>query len=268
VSLLRSKHCTAVLAPTGIAIVPWERRKPIPTSATIIDCAPLGDEPNWRGPLTALKKWADQQGGGRLEIDVILSNRFLQFALLPWSSDLNGQEEIMQMARIQFEALFGSAAKDRVKVSDSEYGAPSIACALDSLLLSELVTIAAEGNLVLNSLAPYFMLAFNNWRKRIPDEGLLVVLERECCVMLSVRGGTIAGIRSVKLHADDLAVLPAIIERELLLHGMGEQASVLLHSLGDRAVVRLENGIEPEQLQTPGPNGPHPLANMAMLVEH
>jgi len=111
------------------------------------------------------------------------------------------------------------------------------------------------------------MLAFNNWRKQIPHDGLFIVLESCCCVLLSVRGGNFIGIRSLNLRAEDAAGLSAMIQRELLLQGLGEQATVLLHSIGDMAEVKIESGVALEKLQTPGSNDVHPLVQLAMLGE-
>ena len=153
---------------------------------------PLSEDGGWAGAVEALAKemsaWRK-----RVDLTVVLSNRFVRYALLPPQARGVMPEEELALARFQFAKIHGERAKGwEVRVSEG------LACAIDAALLAELKKLKVV------SVQPLLMLAYNRSRKRIPPEGAwLWLAERDwgCLARLAARGwGSVLNGRQTDLE--------------------------------------------------------------------
>lgn len=188
-------------------------------------CGAADGRPLWLGALAALQHWLEQEGvaPGALEVD--LSDRFVRYALVPWSDAVSGRAELEALARVHVEAIYGDIALGWQVLADmGEHGSAGIACALDTDLLLALRALCGAHRLRLAALQPRFMRIFNGARADIGSDALIACVEPGQCVLASRRDGAWHSIRTVRCIDSEL---PLHIEREIVLQGL--DAKVVRH---------------------------------------
>jgi hypothetical protein len=216
----------------------------------MVECAPNENEPIWQPALTALRQAFEQLKFDSLDVEVILSNRFMRYALLPWTDAVKTHAEMVSLSRIQFENLFGPIAKEWHVQSDMPvYGQPGMACALDSALLASLRSLSSERRLRLVSVQPHLMLVINRWRQRFGRNALILLAESAQCIFLSLREGMLHSVRTVKLNELNESELQVAIDREILFQGLDAKVPVYLHALGSQEVTQLRQAFNLSQLE-------------------
>ena len=155
-----------------------------------ISCDPaFGAEP-WQGALAALKALELPK---KCRVTLVLSNHFVRYAVVPWSSALGTPAEEEAYVRHHFARIHGERAKGwSLRASPGTGAEPRLASAIDKALLDELKTLfAGKPGVKLASIQPQLMAAFNRWRRAIPAGGAwLVLAEAErACVALHGGGG-------------------------------------------------------------------------------
>jgi hypothetical protein len=190
------------------------------TQKELIECdASYGSAP-WDGAVEALRKHLESLKGERLSVTVVLCNRLVRYALVPFDAALSGQEEELALARFHFTRIYGERAKSwDLRLSESAAGGSRLASGVDEGLLQalrECFPRTAHPRLV--SVQPYLMAAFNRCRSSVAKDGTwLVLLERSrACFALASREGW-HSVQSLRLEAaQDVFVL---LEREGLRSG-------------------------------------------------
>ena len=228
------KRVTVALSPGHITVVGHERGwRRSPGSAQTFACGePAAGEPAWQTPLAALRAWLAQSKCAPTQVEIIVSDSFVRYALIPWSDQLQNRAELAALSRIHFEALYGTqAAAWEIKLDCGDYGKAGIGCAIDQALMVALRDLCAAHGLRWMSLQPYFMRAFNRWRRRIGRDALFGVVDAGQCVLASLKDGAWHSIRTVRAAQDWEVALPVLIAREILLQGLDAQPPAYLHSL-------------------------------------
>lgn len=179
-SLLRLNELRVGLCPDRLIIARFRRRfarklveqRVVPVKANLPD---------------ALKELAANE-----TVTVLLSNHFVRYAVLPWSSTLTSERDWTAFAQHNFASTYGDVAKTwAFCVSRTKQGYPAIACAVDGALLQSLRQIPG-----IVSVQPYFMAAFNAGRRSFPGPSLwFVVQERGRVTVALVVDGKWKAIR-------------------------------------------------------------------------
>lgn len=193
--------------------------------------------PAWSGAAQALERLLGEQGRRRASLDLLLSSRFVRFALIPWSEQLASPEELEAYARFRFQEIYGALADDwLLRLSPAPAGQPRLAAAIERGLLERLQGVCRDAGLRLCSVQPYLMAAFNRFAGQLPaDDFLFVLAEPGRSSLLLARAGGWAAVRSVS--GDDDAGLLALVERESELQGLEDAArsAFYLHAPGRTA---------------------------------
>jgi hypothetical protein len=148
----------------------------------------------------------------------VLSNRFVRYALLPWSAAIRRNAEWLALARHRFISVYGSAAETWLtRVSGTGANGPKIASAIDAELLSALEqTFFARAVLV--SVQPYLTAAYNRLQPLIGRESCwLAIEEQERLTLGLLEGGAWRTIRSRRRERASRATLGEILDRESAL---------------------------------------------------
>jgi hypothetical protein len=225
------RRLTVALCPTQIAIVEAGRgQRAEATESVVLACEPEENSPAWQAPIKTLHDWLAQNKRAKMDVEVILSDRFVRYATIPWSDQVQTRGEMAALARIQFETLFGEPVMDwEIQADCDAYGKVGVGCAMDKACLAALQELMAVSTLRLTSLQPYFMRAFNRWRHRVnAPEALFAVVEPDHCVFACLKADGWHSVRSFRLSGQ--AELPLLIEREIVLQGLEEQVAVYLHT--------------------------------------
>jgi hypothetical protein len=201
---------------------------------TLIECDPSYGSAPWDGAVEALKKHLESLKAERLKVTVVLSNRLVRYALVPFDAALSGPEEELALARFHFTRIYGERAKTwDLRIGEGGPGGARIASGVDEGLLAALrACFPSTGRARLVSVQPYLMAAFNTWRSgwsaAVGKEGAwLVLLERErACFALASRAGW-QSVQSLRLeNAQDVFEL---LERESLRSGAKNVKRATIH---------------------------------------
>jgi hypothetical protein len=131
----------------------------------IIPCADQPAGSDWHPALTALREALQDETWHGARATVVLSNHFVNYQLIPWHDNLTSAEEWRAMVRYSFHQVYGEISDLwELRWSEGGFGRPLLASAIPPDLLAELRAIAAEGGLMLDSVQPYLMAAFNHCR--------------------------------------------------------------------------------------------------------
>jgi len=183
----------------------------------------LGESPSWRGALFELEQIVSGMNSEKFDVEVVLSNHFVRYDILPWSDALLDADESMAMAAIRFEEVYGErAAGWDVRLSDAGYGESRMACAIDHELVEGLSEVFGKTSLKLISIQPFLMSAFNQCREQLQERSFLLLLEEPGRIGLAqVKDGQWFRIRTMPVNesADEL---PVLLRREVLQNGLDE----------------------------------------------
>lgn len=192
------------------------------TDQRIICCdKPAPGQFAWHRALDALEAVLPDFADRPADTDVVLSNHFVRYTLIPFAQEVVTAGEEQAFVRHHFERIFGAQAEGwQVSISGAERPRePRVACAVDRELCEALRSVLQPTRLKLRSIQPYLMAAFNPLRRRITSSAWLAVVEpgHLCLVrFLDKRWHTIKSLRTGDDWLRDLALQ---LEREEFLLG-------------------------------------------------
>lgn len=227
-SLRWSECICAALSPTRVNTAVWARGwSNEPAERATLRCEDAGGGPRWAPAIAALRGWLASRPARRAGLRVVLSNRFLRYAVLPWHEGLVTREEREAQASHLLRSTYGEAASQwHLKVAEAGYGEPALACAVDRGLVEALHGAAAEARLRLDAVQPLLMTAFNRFRHDLGNDACLLVLEPDvlCCAVL--RDGRWHTVQVSQIGAQGWN--EALVERQVAVHGLPVDMPVFL----------------------------------------
>jgi hypothetical protein len=210
------------LAPDRVQIVQTRRRltlRGVRRSARRESLAVVAAGPDaapWRGAVQALAAALPAHAG---PAQVILANRLVRYALVPWSDAVADAAEEMAFARHCFERVYGEAAAHwDVRMSEDGDGVPKLACAVDAALPGALREMFAAAEVRLDSIEPNLMAVYNDYRRRLRGRhAWLAMLEPGNLCLALLHQGRWARVRSMRIGPGWRVELAQILEREAYL---------------------------------------------------
>ncbi|HYD55905.1 MAG TPA: hypothetical protein VEB41_03255 [Burkholderiales bacterium] len=177
--------------------------------------------PEWQAAIDALEKTLPALKGQ--EATIVLADRFVRYALLPWSDTLKTHEQWLNLARHRFSAIHGPMANEwEIKFAGTAPAGPRVACAADRGLIDELGSRSVAHQVRLVSVVPFLVAAFNKVRDMTGGSCWLVVEEPGRLTLALFLKGVWVAIRSRRADERWRRVLPEIIERESAFLGLEE----------------------------------------------
>ena len=222
-----------VLHPDQVSLVRIRQGRFSKTEAksAIIETQTVASPP-WKGAVDRLGQLISGIQSDRADVEVVLSNHFVRYVVLPWSNEVVDIDEALVMARIRFEEVYGDMASGwEIRLSEAGYGESCVACAIDRELLQEVAGAFLKTSLHLISIQPYLMSAFNQCREKIKDANYLLMLaEHGRLGLVQVRNRQWSQIR-VAVIGNLVDELPGLLKREELLNGQAETGKQYLFTL-------------------------------------
>lgn len=227
------KYC-AVLGAEGVGLGRWHGQQHQWLGSRSFTCEAA--QPAWAAALDALAGLLGEHPVRGKPLQVLLSARYSRFCLVPWSDAIGHPRELHAYARACFENLYGQALDNwRIVLSPEPAGAARIATALPEALLQGLQALGRDSHLVLRSVQPYLMAAYNRCAAQLGQGDFLFVLaEPRRSVLLLAAGGAWQQVLAQGC-ADSEQALQALIERTCELYG-AQVPRVYLHAPGRTAV--------------------------------
>lgn len=194
---------------------PWLRIKARKTLAS----PALGGKPGWQASLVMLAEALREPAWQQTELEIILSNHFVHYLLVPWDEEIHQPAEVAAHARLHFSHTYGPLADHwEIRCSTTRPGQPRLASALDPQLLEDLRALGKSSGLSLCSIQPYLMTAFNQCRRHCKGKSFWFVLSEpgKLCATL-LHQGSWHSLRWSNCGEDGLMALPAMLAREAYL---------------------------------------------------
>jgi len=202
----------------------------------------------WQAPLDAVKQWLDVEAGRlhRARVCVVLSSRFVRHALVPWPQTPLRGDEALAWERLHLEAVYGDLDGWRVARDPGAFGRARVVCAVPQDLLDRLHDLLVDKGLAMGPVVPYFVQAWNRWRRKLAAGQLFAVAESERVVLGCYGRGGWESLRMVssRLTPDKLV---ALAQRECALAGGSNALPMLLCAPGlfpDASVLEPDRGVE------------------------
>ena len=184
-----------------------------------------------RSALDGLARWLTRNNVEQGKASIVVSSRFVRYALVPWPSSDLSKEEGAAWARVHLETANGDMTGWTVACDSSEFGRAHVACAMPAAFLKALRDTMTARKISTEAIAPAFVTGWNAWRKRIKPGQFFGVAESErlvlgCC---GHRGWDSLRVLSAK---QSRAELTALTRREHALLGKSGAPRALLFAPG------------------------------------
>ncbi len=186
--------------------------------------------PPWLRAVRTLEVALPSLVDKKMELNVTLSNQFVQYALVPWLDKLSDKEEL-SFAQHCFRDKYGDVADSwSVRVSPGTAGVATLAGAIDTGLLEGLRGVAGQLGLKVQSIQPSLMAVYNSCRASLKGRSAwLAFIEPGVLCLLLLQKGHFAWVRKVRIGDDWRDELATILEREAhLSEAQPETDEVLL----------------------------------------
>lgn len=224
-SRLSRNELSVFLYPERVALLRIERRLTLRGYArtvlarAIVPCeSHRPGEKAWRAAIDTLGAQLPAFVSRNMHVSVVLSDKFMHYALIPWFDNLTDEEDLA-MAQHRFREMCGDAADAlSVRVSQGPAGAPSLAAAVDKELLQELSSLMGKMEIRMASVQPHLMVAYNSCRATLEGRSTwIALLEPNCLCIGALQDGRFAWIRKLRIGDAWMEELPDILEREACL---------------------------------------------------
>lgn len=212
-----TKRVRIAVCPDHIVAVTLHGRSGKVLDSQIRPCVAMPqDDKNYAAALRLLAQWAAElRTEGRADVSMVLSNHFVDYALVPWDALIAGETE----ARAHASQFFAS---DDLALRHSECGQAGVrlVSALDNACLTGVRAALQGEGLKLSSVQPYWMAAFNHCQPQLKQaDGWFVLIEAGRACLVRLQQGGWQHLRSVRVGADWQAALPQLLQRESRLLG-------------------------------------------------
>lgn len=187
--------------------------------------------PPWRAAVQGVQYLLSQLEWSCAPVQVVLSNHFVHYAVIPPDAKLRTDAERQAYAAIVFQKIYGSLAADwEVRVSPGARTQATLASALHRGLLNELrQTFPAQSTLV--ALRPAMMGAFNALRRQL-DAGVhaLVQIEKGRVTLALIAQRQWIDIASRSMATSDSETLRRWLEEQCAVNNLAPQGCVWLQA--------------------------------------
>lgn len=173
----------------------------------------------WKGVVQALESLLEKPELRDARAEVVVSNHFLRYAVVPWRDDVAGEAERLALVRHALTRLYGAHMEGwEVSVSLARHGAAALAAAIEPELLGSLRAASRTAGLVLESVAPLLVAGFNQACVGVEAPGYwFVSVESGRVCLARIHDGEWQSVRCQRIGDDWKAELSVMLDREMLL---------------------------------------------------
>lgn len=190
-----------------------------------------GKQPAWQVALERLDAILTQPEWQDAEIDIVLSNRLVRFAVIPFAAQLKDYSAQEAFARYSLIQTYGPVAGQwELRIQHGKAGKPWLVCAMDKALLDRLRQTCTANQLQLRSVTPYLASVFNRHFSAFRNEAAwLVVNEPGYSLFSLLHGREFVAVSGV--YHDSVQDIPLLLDRENLTSALDVPCkSVYLHA--------------------------------------
>lgn len=126
---------------------------------------------DWSPPLAALQVQVASEAWHNANMRIAIADRWARYAIIPWNSLLQDDQEREAHARHVFTEMYGAMHEWTLALSAPVAGRAQVATALPTELVDGLRAIVTGNGCRLLSIEPQLVVAFNIARDRLPRHG-------------------------------------------------------------------------------------------------
>lgn len=193
----------------------------------------LSDEP-WRASVEVLGMALREESAAR-SAQVVVSDHFLRYALVPWNDSLVADTERLAFARLALSEIYGSMAEGwAVTLDQQPAGQASFACAIDRDLLQALREVTAGRGLRLTAVSAALAQRITRHRAALRDQVFCLASLEPARLTLAFRNesGWLA-VRSRRVNGNPLEALSGVLRQEAAAAGAADGGT--LYMIADAA---------------------------------
>jgi hypothetical protein len=202
---------------------------------------PVTEPPRWTAGLDAIKRWISEVAPRGARSEIVVSDEYVRYLVLPWSSDLTDEAEWLALAKARIDLIWGSGVASDIRMERLRFNTSRLVCAMDQGLTVQLLALQASHGHTVTSIRPHFTVAFNALAGDIPPERTMIIIsERQCLTIGAVEGGAWKHVRTIPISTDAGSVEP-LVNRERLLLGLSADCTIVHGPKRDVARQRLNS---------------------------
>lgn len=183
-------------------------------------------------------------------LNITLASEFVRYLSLPaLQIRMNAAEKLAYVAAA-YQDIYGEAVNDwEIKCHDAPANETTLAAAIDKKLLAELSQIALKHQLILNSVQPYLMRAFNALASQIGNaSGYLVILETKRLLLVNLQNGKYQNLHAYAVGDNWQSELKNLILREALFSNSGKQEILVYAPAQKNTVLNVIDGWQQKRI--------------------
>ena len=208
------------LTPHEVALQRFPRGKKVASERKTVACASVAGAAPWQGAIEGLRELLAHPNLRTADTDIVLSNHFVRYLLLPWNAALSGEREERAFAVARFQQVYGEAARTwSLRVSAGKPGTPSLAAGVEQGLLDAVEAQLRGSPLRLRALRPALMAACNARGRSVASNAWIALAEPGRLLLGLQRDGNWHSLRTRPLNGVSVS-LAELIDQELLLLGV------------------------------------------------
>lgn len=183
-----------------------------------IACVPPPGGPSWQGALEGLRELLAHPNTRAGDADVVLSNHFVRYLLLPWNAGLAGEREELAYALARFQQTYGGVARTwSVRLSPGKPGTSLLAAAVEQALVDAIRSLLQGSPLRLRALQPALMSACNAQSRTVAPNAWIALAEPGRLLLGLQRDGHWRSLRTRPLNGESVSLAELIDQEHLLL---------------------------------------------------
>ncbi|ACT50092.1 hypothetical protein [Methylovorus glucosotrophus] len=182
--------------------------------------------PRWQAALQQLDAALREAAWQGCQAQVVLSNHFVRYALIPWNDALGSPVEQEAFMRHCFVQAYGDAARQwDIRAAKARYGHRTLASAVEPALVQALQLSFGQAGMRLQHIHPLLMQAVNETRQQLGSKETrgnlcLALPEHGRLTLLLIENGQWRSVQSHTLHHEPKDLLRELIQRDAILAGL------------------------------------------------
>jgi len=191
----------------------------------------------WQELIAVLKSTLKSEKWRGARPEVVLSNHFVRYAVIPWNTEFSSGSELQAYLTHRFSLVFGDAIKNwGLRMADAGFGKSTIATAVSNDLVQALHDAFQQANMRLEAIYPHLPLAMNQSLKLHKKRNLsqlnsfwfVAVQNDRLCIAL-IENSSWRVVKNVLVENDVSRQVTALIQREMINCNLSIKPPVLLY---------------------------------------
>jgi hypothetical protein len=174
---------------------------------------------SWRAASDVLAEALRERRGRLGRVEIVLSDHFVRYLLIPWSRGLVSDTERLNFARLAFKDLYGAAADSwDLCLDEQPAGLASFAAAVDRALVSSVRDAVTRAGGQLASLVPNLVDRINRHRSAFKARQFCFSATEPGRASLAFRSnGAWQAVRSRRIDGPLGQALPVLLKQEAVV---------------------------------------------------